>query len=55
MIDGMGRGLDRTKEESPEFPPILSLTLPFSTLAILKSLSPGGGVENFNISGQAIE
>ena len=55
MIDGIARGLDRTKGQSPEFPPILALTLPFGSLAILKSLSHGGGVKNFNVSGQAIE
>ena len=55
MIDDIGRGLDKTKGGNPEFPPILSLTRPFSSLAILKSLSHGGGVESFDVSGQAIE
>ena len=51
MIEGIGRGLDKTKGGKPEFPPILSLTRPFSPLAILKSLSHGGGVESFDVSG----
>ena len=54
-IDGVARGLDRTKGKTPEFSPILPLTRSLSSLAILKSLSHGGGVEHFDVSRQAIE